>query len=94
MSKEKAIETVMENFDFERVHKAMEAVGWSYFSAEGTPEIASLKQTARKLLQDVADDRRITEAATGGFSAERSTEGEFKLFRLSFSVEERQAYFE
>lgn len=94
MNQEKAIETVMKNFDFKRVHKSMEEVGWSYFGDKGTPSIARLKETARKLLQDVADDPKTIETSTGGFSAERDNEGEFKLLRLRFYVEESQVYFE
>lgn len=63
------VEQVLQKFDFERVHKAMKALKWTYWYTNGeTPTTYDLIKTGRKLLYDVLD-RKSDSIATGGFEA-------------------------
>ena len=84
------IEQIMENFDFENVHKVMVALGWGWSfgrGGSGIPSVESLKERAMVLLSNVED--LICEGATitsssGGFEA-KYHDG---CLSLSFIVEE------
>lgn len=88
-----SIEEIMEYFDFDRVHKAMVALNWTWFDV-GAPTIDDLKRQARRLLDEVASkiensDEGQFYIATGGFKAsarryEKSPGG--ILLELTFEV--------
>ncbi len=68
---EKKIEQIMENFDFEKVHRAMAAWGWQWYLGErgsGIPSVVDLRCTALELLAAAWDEK--TQLRTGGFTAE------------------------
>jgi hypothetical protein len=67
----KAVEKVMERFNFEPVREYMERVGWRYFDDTSTPSIETLKETARRCLFSVigSKDPRHGAASPGGFTA-------------------------
>lgn len=75
------IDEIMDNFDFDRVHKMMVAVDWKWGSGEdaAVPDKVKLRQTARYLLQRVVSDE-LYGLCTGGFFA-RNRNG---LLSLSF----------
>jgi hypothetical protein len=52
----KMIDDIMDNFDFNRVQTAMEALDWRWAS-EGVPSIKQLKETAVYLLKSAAELR-------------------------------------
>lgn len=91
-SEQKAIDEIMEEFDFKAVHTHMALVGWTYFDSPKTPTIARLEQTARSSLE-----RSLTKDTTyiksGGFraSASRSKEDPSEL-TLEFILTETSAY--
>ena len=85
MQKKEAIENILDNFDFETVHKAMKALEWTWHFTEGVPEIPDLRKEARRLLKDVAkrkEDKFFT--STGGFEVYK--EGGF--LELKFVIAE------
>ncbi len=66
------IDNVMDNFDFEAVHKTMTVLNWEWFDAEaGVPTIAEIRVAARKLLRHAvkfaSEQQRRAEVMTGGF---------------------------
>lgn len=70
--KKTTVDTVMDGFDFERVHKAMVALDWKWFDAEnGVPSIAELRESSRKLLRHAINSSYRTQEqvviGTGGF---------------------------
>ena len=68
------IEDILDNFDFEKVKKVMDALEWTYYdSADSTVSIAELRKTARRLLIDVynAFNSDHWYLSSGGFEAER-----------------------
>lgn len=71
MKKKEAIDSILDNFDFERVHKAMTALNWTWITTKGVPEIPDLRQKARELLKDVSKRKSGTTVGTGGFEASK-----------------------
>lgn len=70
MEYNKKIEDILDEFNFEKVHKAIEALDWTWYY-NGVPTIAELRRSARRLLNDVAEvDGDIT-MGTGGFQAQK-----------------------
>lgn len=64
----KKIEDIMENFNFDRVHDAMEAVDWRWVGTKyGVPTIDEIKAEARRILVDAVNER--TCISTGGLRA-------------------------
>jgi len=64
---QKRVDEVLDHFDFEKVHKAMEALDWHWLSStNGVPTIPELRQNARELLWDAVENSC---AGTGGFTA-------------------------
>lgn len=64
------IDEIMDNFDFDRVHKMMLAVGWRWSNTEGgwsVPTIPELREGARHLLYRTVDER-VSGCGSGGFN--------------------------
>jgi len=67
------IDEVMDGFDFERVHKMMTAVNWTWIGNDFPPSVAELRANARRQLRD-AHTGCLKHCcgftvATGGFTA-------------------------
>jgi hypothetical protein len=69
MKYQKQIDEIMDFFDFHKVQKMMEAVEWTWHD-EGVPDEPDLRQTARKLLQQLVE-QNLSEIGTGGFTVSR-----------------------
>lgn len=88
----KEVEAILDDFDFYKVQKAMQALNWTWSSTEPfVPELGELRRTARQLLSqayvalDVQDEFSVS---TGGFKASgrvfpRSSK---KYLRLEFII--------
>jgi hypothetical protein len=92
----KAIDEVMESFNFEKVHAFMTLTKWSWRD-EGVPDINKLKSTARYLLEGVMNSSLLSSSsATGGFIATKFNYGgnDSESYTLTFYVEScsRTAY--
>lgn len=86
-NREKKIDYILKHFDFKRVHKAMDALGWTYWdSNDSTPSIRHLRKVAKGLLEKVKDDNYN---GTGGFWARADGE----ILELSFSIDEWNSEF-
>ena len=88
----KEVETILDDFDFYRVQKAMQALNWTWASTGAeVPDIGDLRRVARQLLNqvyvalDVQDEFSV---ATGGFKAEGRmfTRSNKKYLRLDFII--------
>lgn len=79
MNKSAQIVAIMDNFDFNRVQRAMVALDWKWVDGDGhkyaIPSIERLKSRAYELLIDVIDSQMIS---CGGFVA-RNTDGHLSL---------------
>jgi hypothetical protein len=66
------INEIMDWFDFDKVHKVMEAINWTWHGVNGNTEVPSVPQIrkfARDLMSRMLDEQRGPNAthATGGF---------------------------
>jgi len=89
MTKEKAIEEILDGFNFEKVHKVMMYLNWIWVSTEGVPEIYDLRKQARELLNRVSVMDGHNAISTGGFEAGHNSGGLLYLkFNLTTNEEE------
>ena len=81
----KAIDKIMDWFDFSKVHQTMVALEWKWVSAEdGIPTEPEIRETARRLMED-AIKYKIS-IATGGFRVHYDKKDDF--ISLSFVISE------
>jgi hypothetical protein len=82
------IDYIIENFDWERIHKAMVALDWFWGDDDEAPSIGRLVIKARDLLTQAATSAAQHDeechAATGGLRATAWPDGEL---RLAFEVD-------
>lgn len=91
-NKDKIIEEILYDFDFEKVHKVMESLKWKYVSSKtisGIPSIAELVLMARGLLEEVIDSE-YNMVGTGGFYAYKRQEEDDMVYGLKFVLEEAE----
>ncbi len=91
------IETILDEFDFEKVHQAMTALNWTWATSAGVPTIGEMRRCARMLLNYVKNadsDEPDYMTATGGFHASRNLyPGDAKrYYSLSFVLREWNNY--
>jgi hypothetical protein len=84
------INSIMNNFDFKKVHKTMICLNWRWAGVGGrTPNLDEIKQTAERLLDDVSNEVPGYSIGTGGFTASKYKDDEDKVFlKLKFTVTE------
>jgi hypothetical protein len=100
LNKQKAIDNIIENFNWEKVHNAMYALGWTWHDSEGeTPTTGMLFRLGVNLLHDVYDgaekEKCDYSSRTGGFHARAIVDDETKEIielRLTFEVCSWEAY--
>jgi hypothetical protein len=63
------IDEILDEFDFEKVHKVMVALDWEWKHSDELPSPAKLRHHARTLLRVVAERRDIRYAHTNGLTA-------------------------
>ena len=66
-----ALDNIMDNFDFDQVHKVMVFLNWKWANSNGglgVPEKYELRGEARRLLKMAIEEK--TTVSTGGFIAE------------------------
>lgn len=81
-----AIDEIMDNFEFEKVHKAMAVLGWKWHSVDDGPRVPTVKELragARRLLRDCCADPERAGMATGGFRVEKSPNELRLVFELA-----------
>ena len=84
---------IMDNFDFERVHKVMETLDWKWASTRGVPTLRDIELMAQRLLYDVVKSTLWPPSeiprslSTGGFRAGiRRFDGSINELYLEFIV--------
>jgi hypothetical protein len=68
---EEQIDDIMDDFDFDKVHKIMEFLNWEWWFEENekrVPEVSELRKKAREYLRYVAKHGGTT--GSGGFTAQ------------------------
>jgi hypothetical protein len=90
--KQDAIDEIMDNFDFEKVAKVMEVLGWKWVNSETDlkiPDVSELRKQARRLLTTALKEN--TGVATGGFKVTYLKDEKF--LHLEFVVSEWDTQF-
>jgi hypothetical protein len=95
---EDLVQPVLDEFDFEKVHKVMTAIRWQWFDGEGpdhVPTVDQLKKKARELLESVIGlkyNSNIT--GTGGLWTKRYLEDDpnDEGIKLQFILESCEMY--
>jgi hypothetical protein len=88
------IEVIMTNFDFQKVHRAMVALNWTWYHPGGfaIPDIDTLRKSARELLEGVEKHSQKWKAGSesiGGFTSEWNVSG--GELNLLFAIDECHA---
>lgn len=87
-NKQEIIDEIMDFFDFERVHKVMEALNWTWTATNGNvPEVCQLRRQVRSML-NLLIDKNLESLETGGFSVTKDSNGYIKC---SFIVDSWEA---
>lgn len=82
------IDEIMDEFDFERVHKTMEALNWQWRD-EGIPDIPTLRKAARSQLKQVSiSPRDKSDLDTGYFLV---SSGGFEAYCVVLDIDEDEA---
>lgn len=83
--KERTINAVMEELDFEKIHKAMVALDWQWWN-QGVPSIETIREHAYNLLEYAWEHKCST--GTGGFWVmyEGETDEDHPMLRIGFEV--------
>jgi len=63
------INEITKNFDFEKVHRAMQALDWHWARSNGVPTLVELVLCAQELLCGVLEMDVDMSIGTGGFRA-------------------------
>jgi hypothetical protein len=74
---ERQVEEVLEAFDFERVHRVMEPLGWTWANLGRVPTRAELAAEARRLLVEL--DGKPGVHGSGGLRASYKEDGTLSL---------------
>lgn len=87
------IDYILDNFDFERVKKAMNALDWCYHDSEGgVVTVYELRKMARYLLKSLMPhtDKDYYMVGCGGFEATVQNYADYDkpFFQLKFVIEE------
>ena len=86
----------LDEFDFERVHKVMKYLNWTWADIGSVPEVSDMRKHCRKYLQNVVVgtlERKDTGGeyieACGGFRYEAKLyEDGFLWLRMSFEIDD------
>lgn len=81
MNKQQIIDEFMDHIDFEKIHRVMQSLDWSWQGTRGVPELYEIRQFLRKLLNEFID-RNLDGIRCGGFCIQK--EGD--IIRVSFEV--------
>ena len=80
MKTKKKIKKILKHFDFDRVHNVMEHLNWGWKDTDGkVPSIDQLKDLAKRLLSQVAEEEGFYSSATGGLKAIKYENGSLEL---------------
>jgi hypothetical protein len=94
LNKQKAIDNIIENFNWEKVHETMVALNWRWWDSENAaPSIGALFRCATELLHDAYNraekEKCDCSSRTGGFHAWATVDDETKEIielRLAFEI--------
>jgi hypothetical protein len=80
----RAIECLLLGFDFSQAQAVMQLMRWTW--GDDIPTVSSLRDMARQLLSDLANDPTLLSTDSGALRAERVDNGDGMEFRLTFEA--------
>ena len=84
-------ESLMETFDWEKVHQVMTALNWTWTNV-GIPDINDMKEKVQELMSSVHGKNGYT-VSSGGFMVSYYTlPNDRDTFRVLFAVTKRDTY--
>ncbi len=99
MNKQTAINEIIENFDFDRVHKVMRFLNWTWRSDSESPTMGKLVLEAMSMLSKVYDEalknKEDSYMACGGFhysACLNEDKTEVDILMLKFVLSEWEYY--
>lgn len=85
--------TIMEQFDFTRVQKTMEALDWGWMGEAAPPSMRDIESTAEQVMRwavtGYMEGKPFYSSSTGGFTALILKYDAGPRLELTFSVERR-----
>ena len=96
MTKDEIYEGMISGFDFEKVHKVMAFLDWTWIgSGKEPPTIERMKMTVRELFDEIytdvnRDKRDHSIISTGGFQITYTEFNSYGVYELEFVVESWQ----
>jgi len=82
------IDEILDEFDFEIVHRTMKALDWTWHGSVESPSIGDLRRMARGLLQELLRNDKYHSTGTGGLYAYRMADTVGLRFEVaSYEVE-------
>ena len=86
------IEDILDDFDFDRVQKVMEALQWTWHDTyPEIPRISQMRKLARSLMKLCIEHEEYT-TTTGGFWVQKRTFEGCPYYRIMFVVSEWDNY--
>jgi hypothetical protein len=91
MTEQEIIEDILDEFDFSKVQRVMEALDWTWHDSDGVPTLGQLRKKARYLMNYCIGHHTFT-TATGGLHVHKETYSEKPYYQLQFVVTEWNNY--
>ena len=85
------VDVIMQEFPFDRVETVMKALNWHWVRSKGVPDIVTIRNEARRLLEEVSERLNVHkdyQIGCGGFEVTGEVVEGHKLLTLKFVVEE------
>jgi len=85
------VDVIMQEFSFDRVETVMKALNWHWARSKGVPDIVTIRNEARRLLEEVSERLNVHkdyQIGCGGFEVTGEVVEGHKLLTLKFVVEE------
>jgi hypothetical protein len=85
------VDVIMQEFSFDRVETVMKALNWYWARSKGVPDIVTIRNEARRLLEEVSERlnaHKDYQIGCGGFEVTGEVVEGHKLLTLKFVVEE------
>ena len=86
---QKAIDAIMDSFDFSQVAKCMKALNWGWGPRKIVPDESEIRQSARQRMRSACSEhnkeKRMVYVNSGGFVATCDHDS----LRLAFEIEDR-----
>lgn len=89
------VDVIMQEFPFYRVETVMKALNWHWARSKGVPDIVTIRNEARRLLEEASEQLNVHkdyQIGCGGFEVTGEVVEGHKLLTLKFVVEEYYFY--